>query len=89
MIASLYGNVRRLIRHTEASEIVEIAYNDYANALQRAALVEEFYGPTFALFKSDGSTPPRPLTTILAENCDSRESILKHLKESLLPLCDK
>lgn len=35
----------------EAAEIIECAYNDYANASQRAALVEEFYGPSFALFK--------------------------------------
>ena len=35
----------------EAAEIVECAYNDFANAQQRAALIEEFYGPSFALFK--------------------------------------
>ena len=35
----------------EAAELVELAYNDYANQGQRAALVEEFYGPSFALFK--------------------------------------
>ena len=35
----------------EAAEIIECAYNNYANAQQRAALVEEFYGPSFALFK--------------------------------------
>jgi len=35
----------------EAGEIIECAYNDYANALQRQALVQEFYGPSFVLFK--------------------------------------
>lgn len=89
MIAGLYGNVRRLIRHTEAAEIVETAYNDYANAAQRSALIQEFYGPTFALFKTDDSAPPKPLTQILSENSEHHDPILKHLKESLLPLCDK
>ena len=35
----------------EASEIVEYAYNEYATAPQRMAIHEEFYGPTFSLFK--------------------------------------
>ena len=35
----------------EAGEIIECAYNDYANAVQRQALIQEFYGPSFALFK--------------------------------------
>jgi len=38
------GHVRRLIRHTEAASLLELAYNDYANARQREALTREFYG---------------------------------------------
>lgn len=38
------GHVRRLIRHTEAASLLELAYNDYANAHQREALTREFYG---------------------------------------------
>jgi len=30
---------------------VELAYNDYANARQRAAMAAEFYGKTFSVFK--------------------------------------
>lgn len=52
VISSLYGGVRKLIRHSEAGEIVELAYNDYANAAQRTALIQEFYGSEFALFKT-------------------------------------
>ena len=87
MIAGLYGNVRKLIRHTEAADIVETAYNDYANAGQRASLVQELYGPAFALFKEEQL--PRPLTQILAESSEHKESILKYLKESLVLLCQK
>lgn len=88
-MCSLHGNVRKLIRHTVAAEIIEVAYNEYANACQRAALIQEFYGPTFALFKDQYTNPPRPLTLILSENVEHKDSILKHMKESLLPLCDK
>ena len=35
----------------EAAAIVEAAYNNYANAAQRSAMVQEFYGPSFSLFK--------------------------------------
>ena len=35
----------------EASEILELAYNEYASAPQRLSIMEEFYGPTFTLFK--------------------------------------
>ena len=57
MISSLYGHVRKLIRHSEAGEIVELAYNDYANAAQRTALIQEFYGSEFALFKNIPQEP--------------------------------
>ena len=46
-----HGNVRKLIRHKEAAEIVDFAYNDYATAPQRLFLLEEFYGPAFTMFK--------------------------------------
>ena len=47
----MYGQIRKLIKHKEASSIVEVAYNNYANANQRNVMVQEFYGARFALFK--------------------------------------
>ena len=44
IMSFFYGHVRRLIRHTEAASLLELAYNDYANAHQREALTREFYG---------------------------------------------
>ena len=87
MISSLYGRVRRMVRHTEAAEILEIAYNDHANAGQRAALVKEFYGPQFSLFKDE--TTPTTLSELLKEKPELRASVMKHLKEAILPLLDK
>ncbi len=83
VISTLYGKVRKLIRHSEASEIVEIAYNDWANASQRDNLLSEFYGPIVALYKD------QPLGTLLSHDSDHRPAIMKHFKESLLPLCEK
>ncbi len=86
LISLLYNNVIRLVKHTEASEIVEIAYNDYANAIQRAQLVQEFYGPQFALFKDNDS---RGLGEILVGNPDHSSKLIGHMKQVLLPLMNK
>ena len=68
--------------------MVETAYNDYANASERASLVEEFYGPKFALFKSREGEE-RSLEEILGAGGQERDSVLGHMKEALLKLLDK
>lgn len=35
----------------EAGRLVEIIYNDFANASLRRAITEEFYGKSFRVFK--------------------------------------
>ena len=44
IMSFFYGHVQQLIRHTEVASLLELAYNDYANAHQREALTREFYG---------------------------------------------
>lgn len=51
VIQDFYHKVRRLVRHRDASIVLEEAYSQFANSQQRIALMEEFYGPEFALFK--------------------------------------
>ena len=51
IMRAFHGKVCQLIRHTEASEVLEEAYNNHANAQERSALMEEFYGSRFAVFK--------------------------------------
>ncbi|KAJ3193805.1 hypothetical protein HK101_004069 [Irineochytrium annulatum] len=80
VIEEFYTHVKRLMRHQDAAFVVEEAYSQFANATQKHALMEEFYGPQFALFKS---TAPKPLRTLLEENPAKRPLILKHLRESL------
>lgn len=87
LIGNLYGHVRQLVRHTEAAEILEIAYNDYANASQRATLVSEFYGPQFSLFKAEANSAT--LAELLKDKPDQRAPVLRHIKDTILPLIDK
>lgn len=35
----------------ESADLIELAYSNYANAQQRSMLVNEFYGPSFAVFQ--------------------------------------
>ncbi|VDN43242.1 unnamed protein product [Gongylonema pulchrum] len=51
------GHCVSLLRIAPASAILEAAYNDYANALQRFNIIIEFYGADFPLFKV--SNPPK------------------------------
>ncbi|XP_033737990.1 pumilio homolog 3-like [Pecten maximus] len=86
VIKSFKGSVRKLIRHKEASDVVEFAYNEYAIAAQRLSLLEEFYGPSFMLFK----TPDvKSLDQMLLVQPDKRDMILSNMKDALLPLIEK
>ena len=67
---------------------METAYNDFANAGERASLVQEFYGRKFALFKSREGEE-RSLGDILGGEETERESVLTNMKEALAKLLDK
>ncbi|KAL2915998.1 Pumilio y domain member 6 [Polyrhizophydium stewartii] len=81
VISEFYGKVRKLIRHKDASLILDEAYSQFANAQQRAALMEEFYGPEFAVFKSLGDK--RTLQSLLESQPEKKPSILRHLRQAL------
>ncbi|KAF9947509.1 pumilio domain member 6 [Mortierella alpina] len=86
IIKEFYGKVRQLIRHKEASSIIEDAYSTYANSAQKAALIQEFYGPEFRLFKSEDK---KTLTEILEQNPAKKDNIMKHLMETLTGCMEK
>ena len=101
IIKAFYGNIRKLIRHKDASAVIEECYSMYAKAHQRTALVQEFYGPEFAIFKNNDvisttkagikktTTKPQDLKAILEASPSKKESILAHLKQTLQPLVAK
>ena len=69
-----------------ASKVVELAYNDWANASQRALLSQEFYGPEFKLFKDEGITT---LAAALKKYPAKKDSFLKHMSQSIAPIIAK
>jgi pumilio family protein 6 len=51
IIGAFRGHVVSLLRQTWSAEILELAYNDYANAQQRSDIITEFYGREYAVFR--------------------------------------
>ncbi|XP_072260311.1 pumilio homolog 3 isoform X2 [Pyxicephalus adspersus] len=86
IIKSFKGQVKKLLRHSEASYIVEYAYNHKAILEQRNMLCEELYGNTFRFFKS---TVHPSLEKVLEAQPQKQESILEEMKQILVPLAQK
>ncbi|XP_067289770.1 pumilio homolog 3 [Pseudorasbora parva] len=80
------GKVRQMLRHSEASSVVEYAYNDKAILSQRLMLTEELYGNTFQVFKS--SICPT-LEKVLEANPEKMEGIMDEMKQILTPMAQK
>ncbi|KAM9641816.1 pumilio homolog 3 [Trichechus inunguis] len=86
IIRSFRGHVRKMLRHAEASAIVEYAYNDKAILEQRNLLTEELYGNTFQLYKSaDHPT----LDKVLEAQPAKLELIMDEIKQILMPMAQK
>ncbi|WEW61632.1 Pumilio y domain member 6 [Emydomyces testavorans] len=90
IIPEFYGNVRKLMRHSEASWILDDIYRMAATSAQKHMLLREWYGPEFAIFKT--SYPLRQtaeLSQILEENPEKRTPVMQHLFEFINLLIQK
>ncbi|KLJ08632.1 hypothetical protein EMPG_15921 [Blastomyces silverae] len=90
IIPEFYGNVKRLMRHPEASWIVDDIYRTVATAAQRGMLLREWYGAEFAVFRSANlAADTADLSEILAENPEKRGPIMRYLHEFINHLVQK
>lgn len=90
IIPEFYGSVRRMIRHPEASWILDDVYRGIATQEQKAILLREWYGPEFALLRhySDGQTTSN-LSDILQQSPEKRTPIMRSLFELINQLIQK
>ncbi|XP_029469187.1 pumilio homolog 3 [Rhinatrema bivittatum] len=86
IIKSFRGQVRKLLRHAEASHVVEYAYNDKAILEQRNMLTEELYGNAFLVYKS--AVHPT-LAEVLEAHPEKQETIMEEMKQILTPMAQK
>ncbi|KAL3994448.1 CPL (NUC119) domain family protein [Acanthocheilonema viteae] len=82
------GHCVSLLRVSSAAQVLESAYNDYANAQQRYNITVEFYGVDFAYFK-DADNRVRTLKEIMADSPNRKLSIVKYLENILVDIVDK
>lgn len=87
IVPELYGHVRRLIKHPEASWILDDIYRGAATPNQRAILLREWYGAEFAIFKSKSeSEPTSELRDILNNQPEKRKPVM-HALHALINQC--
>lgn len=85
IMQAMSGHVVEIMSHKIACDVLELAYNDYANAKQRSHMIQEFYGPRFRHFKEDISS----LEAVLQKYPDLKKQILTDVYTSLQPIIDK
>ncbi|KAE8157085.1 armadillo-type protein [Aspergillus tamarii] len=90
IIPEFYGHAKRLIRHPEASWILDDVYRQVATKEQKAKLLREWYGVEFGIFKEEkGKVPTAELSEILKENPEKRGPIMHFLHELVNQLIQK
>lgn len=80
IVPELYGHVRRLIKHPEASWILDDIYRGAATSQQKGILLREWYGAEFAIFKSKGQDKVTAnLKEILTAQPEKRKPVMHAL----------
>ena len=90
IIPEFCGHVRRLIKHPEASWILDDIYRGIATPSQKGTMLREWYGAEYALFKSDGKEPiSADLKQLLKEHPEKRTPIMRSLWDLINLLVQK
>lgn len=70
------GNFKKMTLHADAVNVVDSFYNDYANSYERKAIITEFYGKEFYLFRDVLS---EHLSKVLEVHPDKKDVIMGNL----------
>lgn len=90
VVPEFYGHVRRMIKHSEASWILDDIYRGIATPSQKATLLREWYGAEFALFKSSEAGPvSADLKKILEDHPEKRTPVMRSLNDLVNLLVQK
>jgi len=90
IVPEFFGHVRKLIKHAEASWILDDVYRGIATKQQKATILREWYGAEYALFKKVGQDEASgELSDILAVDAGKRAPIMRSLQEMINHLIQK
>lgn len=79
IFSELSGNCRVLALHRSGCRVLDAVFRIACNAEMRNALLQEFYGKEFELFRDSKGVAPT-LNELLEKNPSKRESILESIK---------
>ena len=83
VIISLFsGHVRELLRHSEGAQVLELAYNDYANKEERREIILEVFSSQFIHYKPEFYS----LKEVVASDATKQTKISKNLKDYLVSM---
>jgi len=88
IVPEFFGHVRKMIKHAEASWILDDVYRGVANRQQKATILREWYGAEFSLFR-DGEKVSGDLADILEKEPGKRGPIMRELNELINHLIQK
>jgi pumilio family protein 6 len=83
------GSVKKLIKHREASFVIQDCYAEFGTPEQKAALIREFYGVEFAVFGRGKNDPNASLKKILDGSPEKRAVIMKNIFDLLTVVVSK
>ena len=90
VVPEFNGHVRRMLKHPEASWILDDVYRGIATPMQKATMLREWYGAEYALFKSEGLGPNSAnLQQLLEKNPEKRSPIMHALHDLINQLVQK
>jgi len=90
IVPEFFGNVRRLIKHPEASWILDDIYRGVATKQQKAIIIREWYGVEFSLLQKENTEKATgELSEILAADSSKRAPIMRSLLELINHLIQK
>ena len=88
VVEEFLGHVKKLIKHREASFVLEDCYREFGTPLQKARMVREFYGVEFAIFGDAVDADPS-LKKILEKSPEKRAVIMRFMFELLTAVVAK
>ena len=80
------GNVAKLMKHKIAGMVVELAYNDWANATQKISMLQEFLGPEYRMFKEPEL---RTVEEIVTKYPEKKSELVKNMGANVDVLIQK
>jgi len=90
VVPEFYGHVRRMLKHPEASWILDDIYRGIATPTQKAIMLREWYGAEYALFKPEGLGPhSADLQQLLEQNPEKKTPVMRALHDLINQLVQK